>query len=208
MPFTAVTAYTDLLPRLQSRLVGTANMPELLTRELKDAGRAFCLRAEAWQAWLDPLNLVAGQVAYTLVLDDDYQATIQRVLQIRLNTEQAIAQGYHGTRQLEDLYRFDPPDTLTLCRTLTPGQAVTDGLEVKVALLPSLKSEYLPDWFFDRFADALIARVVWRLASQTQRPWSDPGLAQDARTEWERAVARTRSDLSTGYKTHQGLEPA
>ena len=63
-------------------------------------------------------------------------------------------------------------------------------IEARVVLLPNRKSESAPQWVLDIYGPALAAGALYRLASQTNKPWGNAELAAQSFVEWNNALNR------------------
>lgn len=195
--------YDELAGRVQFNCRGAEL--DVILPALRWATRLFCQRTEVWQVELDPINLVAEQVDYTIGTDN-WTASIVRIVEVRLRSDEEVASGATGAIVAGQFYTFTPPSTLTLNDQIEPHAAVTDGLVVKVILLPSLEAVELDSWLFNRYGEALIAKAVHDLKGQQDKPWSDPKGRDEWRYEYLRGIANARGDLARGFSIGEGLQ--
>ena len=195
----APVRYDELAPRVQQQCAGAESAVVLAA--LRRATRLFFQRTEAWQYELDPIDIVAEQASY--VLAPGRNAVILRVIEVRLLSEEEVSSGYEGSIAAGQFYRFTPPSTLELNDQLKPHAAVTDGLRVKVVMIPNMEPGDVDEQVFNRYGEAIIAKAIYDLKSESGKPWSGP--AQEYRTEYLRGISSARGDLARGFCVGEGL---
>jgi hypothetical protein len=143
----------------------------IIDQQLKRACRDFCYETEAWVDKLDAIDLVADQTEYRLL--PRWNGSVHRVLSVALNeTDGDYDSG------IIDLNNYYVQDEDTLVLNTTPTSSVTDGMKVKVCLVPPLDGTIdFPDWFLDRWGEGLISKAKFNLMSMPRKPWSDPASA-------------------------------
>lgn len=170
---------------------------------LRRAMRTFCERTELWQEELDPIDLVADQADYTLAYK--WLASIVRVLEVRLLSTEEVSAGSEGHIVALQFYEFTPPETLTLNDQIKPQAAVTDGMVVKVVLVPKWRVPEVPEWFIDQWAEPLCARAVWDLKGQASEAWYDPNGRQEWADIWNDGLNRAMGNVARGFGVGGGL---
>ena len=165
-------AYKTNLSDLYDYIVQEAKGVEQgqMLHALQQASREFCNDTEAWKETIDSHNLIADQNDYTL--DWDWCARIQRIHEVRWNTTAGIAAGNKGAVNSIDNYTFDLPDELSFITP--PSTSVTNGLEVDIIFVPTMQSCELPEWFMNRWAEALYASALSYLLGIPRTKWNDP----------------------------------
>ena len=201
MSVEAPVRYDELLRRVQQQCSGTEDVNVLPA--LRRATRLFFQRTEVWQYQLDPIDLVADTKDYTLSPDRD--AIILRVIEVRLLSDEEIASGYEGNITPGQFYTFTPPDVLTLNDQITPRSNVTDGLVVKVVLMPNLEPGEVDEVMFNRYGEGIIAKAIYDLKGEAGKPWSDPQGRMDFKFEYLRGIANARGDIARNYSVGEGL---
>lgn len=180
--------------------------PTVLMRQaLYSASREFCLRSQVWKETMDSIDLVAEQTAYALNVP--WEARIDKIAEVRQNTEAGVDAGIDGAEVIPKDYTFDPNEsggTLTL--EVAPQDSVTDGLDVDVVYVPHMgkKEEpgrhQLPQWLMNKYGEALAAKAMAQLMSMPARNWSNVTRAADHIKVYNRGISNARRDLLAGYK--------
>jgi hypothetical protein len=128
-----VTSYSQLLAFVLSRVPGAdSNIVNFLLKEL---GRRFCQRTEAFRDDLDPLAIVDYQQDYALT--NPYTAAIHRLLTVKVNSIEQPPDRYslyleRKLRWRSNAVPHDQSDRLLTCGTvgataIATWQAVTAG---------------------------------------------------------------------------------
>lgn len=201
MTMAAPIRYDELSRRVQQQCGGTelANVLPALRR----ATRLFFQRTECWQYQLDPIDIVAEKSQYSII--PDRAASVLRILEVRLLSSEEVASGYEGSITPGQFYEFTPPATLTLNDQIKPHSAVTDGLVVKVVLLPNMEASEVDEGVFNRYGEAIIAKAIYDLKGEINKPWSDPNGREEFKIEYNRGIAAARGDLARGFSVGEGL---
>ena len=137
---------------------------------------------------------------------DDVALTIQTALRVAMDSNVAFVRPiYDSSNDITKFVVFTHGGTVSY---LTAGSEGTDisgagymnGLtgtgvlsamiESQVVLLPELNTDTMPDWFLERFSDAIIGGAMWWLAKQTKMPWGDLQLAADGLIDYKRGLAQ------------------
>jgi len=167
-----------------------ACMEGQMLHALRQSSREFCDDTEAWKETLDPHNLVADQKAYTL--EWDWCARVQRIYEVRWNTDAGVTAGNKGAVQSLDNYAFDLPDTLSFI--VPPSTSVVNGLEADVIYVPTLQTCELPEWFLNRWAEALYSHAIQYLLSIPGTKWYNPVRAQMWQNKYDKYYQRAVSE--------------
>lgn len=177
-----ISNYSDLLPLVVPELPGC---PEpLILQSLRQAGRDLCGESEAWRDTIE-MNIVASQSDYVLV--PIWDAEIRRIIEVRVG----------GTTSAEispSLYEFTP-STNTLTLDSEPSAALTDGLVVKVALVPTLFANELAGWFMERWNEGVVAGCKAMLMLMPGKKWTNQPLSQKYLHDFAHSVALARHEI-------------
>ena len=87
------------------------------------------------------------------------------------------------------------------------GAGEGDIAQVKFSVYPKAGGESCPEWFVERFAEAITAGALHKLLSMTGRPWSDAQKAAIFGAEYTDAIAEA-SYRSLGSQLSGGSESA
>lgn len=201
MTMAAPIRYDELSRRVQQQCSGTELVNVLPA--LRRATRLFFQRTEVWRYRLDQVDLVAEQSSYSIV--PDRNAVVMRILEVRLLSSEEVASGFEGNVTPGQFYEFTPPSTLVLNDQIKPHAAVTGGLVVKAVLLPNMEAVEVDEQMFNRYGEAIIAKAVYDLKSEKDKPWTDYKGRDDFKIEYERGIASARGDLARGFSVGEGL---
>lgn len=179
-----------VLSDLYKFIIQEARVPQgFMLSALQQAARAFFDDTEVWKETLDPHRLVAEQRVYEL--EWDWCARVQRIEEVRWNTEDGVEAGNLGTLVSVKQYDFDQPDILTF--NTPPDTTVDQGLEVDVIYVPTLSCCEMPQWILNRWAEPIWAKALSTLLSMPRKAWSDPARANFWKNEYnkyqQRAIA-------------------
>lgn len=192
---TNISGYSDLLPYMAVDLPGNPAQAVMLNA-LRRAGRDFCETTEAWLIELDPINLVADQKSYTITIPNS--ATIYRIDEVRLNTEDGVDAGNDAIKQDSSTYEFIQPSTLKF--KTAPAASVTDGLEVDVIIVPPIDfQEDFDEWFMERWHEAILDGAMYLMLMQVKKPWSNPAGAAEYKMRFRTAMNRAKAERSKKY---------
>lgn len=87
---------------------------------------------------------------------------------------------------------------------LTGVATLAAKLDVHVVLAPQLASDVLPDWFLDRWGEAIADGAVMGLAaSSPAMPYFSRDVAMDARVAWFDAIGSALRERDTNYRTQK-----
>lgn len=198
-----IARYQDIIPKISPWLPQCDT--NFVLQQLREAGRVFCERSEAWEHDIVPVDLVEDQTDYTIV--PSWDARINRILEVRINTEDGVDNGDEGALQDEDSYEFILPSTLSF--TNAPSSSVTDGLDVKVSLVPEPDSDDVDESFLDRWEWGIRALALSKMLLMKKRPWSDPDNALDFKQQYLTALNKARLETGRKYKkTSRGFRLA
>ena len=189
-----ISRYQDIITKIAPWLPGCGQ--NFILQQLREAGRVFCERSDAWEHDIPSIDLVEDQEDYTLV--PSWDARIQRILEIRINTEEGVTNGDEGAIQDQDSYDFSPPDTLSFVSASSSD--VTDGLDVRVTLVPEPDSDDIDEWFLDRWEKGIRALALSEMLSMKNRPWSDIPLSAKFLMDYRNALNKAKAEIARKYK--------
>lgn len=203
-----ITDFTDLYEYAHAELPGC---PEpFFTQQILQAGRRFCEKSGIWRQDLDPTDLVDAQKEYTLspiAGAVTYDARIDHIVTVRQNTDDGVDAGDIGALINWRDYCFDASINQLEFRT-APTVDVTKGLEVMAVLVPHLSATDLPDWLLNRYAEALVAGAISRLALMPNKLWTSDKLAAAKNREWRNGISTAKADIASDYKLgSKGISP-
>lgn len=169
--------YTDYMARLIPDLPGCPQ--SIILQQLQQTMRDICLDTEAWMEESEAIDIVTGQVRYDLFPAFDYEVDIHRVLEVQVQ-ESTI---YPDRYKLIDQRYVELEDV--------PTANVTDGLVVKVVLVPTYTADRISPTFMNRYAKGIMAGCKSALQLQPKKPWSNPDLGIMNKKIYEDDVSRS-----------------
>lgn len=193
------TTFNDLLNLVLPEVPGCPTA--LAVQHLQMAARQFCADSEAWREKLDPINLVADDVTYTLT--PLYDAEVRRITDVWIRTAADVTAGNDGTLLTYDQYEFDPTGSvLTLDDAVEPQEAVTSGLVVKVVLVPYLVTNVdsivtqggISATFLNYWAEPIMARSKSTLMRMVRTAWANPQMAAVYQAEYLDGFSRAKTE--------------
>lgn len=80
----------------------------------------------------------------------------------------------------------------------TSNASVSPLLLVRCAFLPDVKATSIPTWFFDRYAESIVAGAIYMLSSlrgpiSSPNKWYNPDYAKVKQQEFERGISEAKS---------------
>jgi hypothetical protein len=139
---------------------------------IKRSARDFLQRSKIWTKKIE-IDLVADQESYTIAHNEN--ANIERILAVKIKPESSTSAWSKIAVSDEDLYEFIEPDILNFVDAdYAPSYALTDGMEVEVALRPTMNNADIPGWIVDRYGDGIAAGAKANLQAKPGKPWSNP----------------------------------
>lgn len=147
----------------------------LIDQRLKHAIRRYCIDTEAWKVTIDPVDLVASQQEYSVT--PNWDARIQRVAEVRVNSEAGVTNGDEGNVIHPTHYEFTAPKTLRFESSYIPSDSVTDGLVVDAILVPFIDEFEIDEEFLNRWYEPIMAWAMHDLMMMAAKKWTNPVLA-------------------------------
>jgi len=174
----------------------------LFNQHIIQAGRLFCEKSRVWREDLDSYDLEEDEKEYTLspIVDSvTYAARIEAIVEVRWNSEDGVTNGDDGTLQNWRTYGLNP-NTNVLTFETAPSDDVTDGLDVKVILVPHLDATDMNDWVLNLYAEPILAGALTTLKLIPKTEWYDPpGADRNARI-FRNGVAKAKADIARQYR--------
>jgi hypothetical protein len=78
------------------------------------------------------------------------------------------------------------------------GVSLAPAMLLHVAFRPHVHADVLPDWFIERWAEAIYSGAIAELARKPNRPYTDLDTAAYYRLEWKRGIIRAKDELTRG----------
>lgn len=194
-----MSSLTDLLPEVVPLMAGC---PEgAIMQALRIGCREFCKKTELWIEERS-FDLVEDQDEYSIY--SSWDANIMRLREVRINTTEGIANNRDGAVQNPASYEFKANRTLKFYQA--PTSSLTDGLEVKMSLAPSVtcndNDAFIDPEFLDQYYNGPKSYAIFYLKSQKGTRYYDPAGSQMWYTEWNKAVRDGRFDFINNTTTN------
>lgn len=196
-----IADFTELFKYAHAELPGCPSV--LFNQHVIQAGRAFCEKSRVWRENLDSYDLVDGTKAYTLtptVDSTEYAARLEAILEVRWNSEDGVSNGDSGLVQNWRTYGFNP-NTNVLTFETAPTEDVTDGLDIRVVLVPHLGATDINDWVLNLYAEPILACAMYTLKKIPKVDWADAGGSALAYRQFISGVSKARADVAREYRS-------
>lgn len=191
----AIKCYDGLWPHMVSELNGMEKFKPLGLQAVQKAAREFCRESERWRETLHSQNLTVDITNYTV--DWNYNARIDRIEEVRWNTEDGIDAGNKGVVRPRAEWTYSPPETLDFITA--PVASVTNGLEIDVVLVPHLDSCDIAEWFLNRYAEPIIGWAMHFLMSMQGKMWTNPQRARQYMDDYHRGLTAAQAEKSRAF---------
>lgn len=182
-----------------SRYAHSAPIP-LAEHALNRAAREFMRRTRAWMLWLEPeINSTSREFFIPLPVRTD----LVRIEQATIGANPVPVQSYRlersdWTRHSGGSIAVVSGDLLSF--TLTGVNAnPSEPVQIQASLMPSVRSEGLPDELAARFREAIAAGAIADLLLTPNTKFFSPDLAAVFRSDFERWVNSHCVDAFRGH---------
>ena len=180
-----IVQLSDYVSEIIADLPGCTTIQAL--KGLRKALRDFQDETEIWTEDLDPIDIVKDQVQYTLT--PSYDASVHRILEVKIDGS-VIAPDKYELILDDDTIEF----ILELSEDITPVAAITDGLEVKVVLRSFIKTDDIPEYFFDRWGEAVILKAKSDLMLSPKKPYTNPQMGMKYLNDYKDRCAKAQRE--------------
>ena len=147
----------QFIPSVIDKLPATPLKGQVI-RALRDAAQRFCFETEVWKEPLAAIDLVAGQVSYTLTTD--WQAEIRRIHKVWVKTAEDITAGRLGSEHDCSKDTYTPSTAIYRFYTAPASAALADGLVIEIVLVPNLQTDEMPEWITGLYGNAFIYGAI------------------------------------------------
>lgn len=169
--------------------------PDLVAEdEIRNAAEEFLAETNAWRIWTDPVDTVAGQKEYTLVVPE--HTRVLKLLAAVLNGE-PISVDLTSPADRDAHFKLSMPEFgVVQFGASVPG----DDLPLTVNVSLSLKTSAigLPDELFDHYRMAISEGAISRLCMASDKPYTNPARAGAARGRFEAFIASAKYKAARG----------
>lgn len=152
---------------------------------LREAGRSFCQKTEAWRETV-LVDAVADQTDY--LVEFSGATVVARVLSVEVN-ESAVS---------SDAYAYEPDGTLEL--DTAPEVDEGDEIEVAVVVVPRVNQDEISRDIISRWGDAITAGAVARLARSPKKPYSNNDVYVISMAVFNDGVTRAKQERTRARK--------
>ena len=164
---------------------------EIVDRELAITASDFFARTHLWREDLSPQNTVVDQSHYDIT---DF-TTIESVLWAKVDNIDLV----HTDDRLinpEYLNRKGKPTHFWIDKEseirLYPIPDAVFSLDVRLVLKPKRNAPGVPDFVYQRWADAFVSGAIYRIARTPNKEWTNPEQAALHKNLYEQAVTNAR----------------
>ena len=163
----------------------------ILLQHLKEAFRQFSGAAENWIEKCEDIDVVADQQDYTIPITPT-ETIVKRIREVKYNGAVVPTNQYDLVNNITFRWRTD----------YIPTEAVTDGLDIEVAMIPELDSDYTDGTYFARWFDAIKSRAFYTLMMMPRKEWTQPDKAgiynQEYKTKLTEAIRERYTENKAG----------
>jgi hypothetical protein len=194
--------YSDLLDEVLPNLAADPSDP-VTEHAIKRAAIQFCEGSWVWKHLPDPLDVEAGEAAYTIEIPSgsDVAAVIgveydgQPIDQKSVDWLNANHPGWR-TQTGTPKY-FTQVDTEQIILAPVPESTLTGALVLTLALAPSQSSTGFPKWISNQYIYAIADGALAKLMTMPNKGWTDVPTGLDRRVSFDAAVAGARATAVT-----------
>ena len=162
--------------------------PEPLVLEIvRDIAIDFCHETQLWQVDLDSQNIVQDEDTYELDGEQPSNTEIDAVVKVEVDdNEQNPETQYTVSKDLEVVFET------------APGQDITAGLDVRVALKPSLSATTVDTQLFKDWYRTWAFGVMGTLMVMPGKAWSNPALGTEYLAKYRDGVIKGAVENTRG----------
>jgi len=185
----------DMIPYVLPDVPGASE--GIIRMRLREAMRKFCREAEIWHESIE-LDSVADQAAYDVNVS--YDAYIKRIVHVKIRTADTTAFDNVERIHPSKFKLNDDADGIVFYSGYEPTTSLTDGIEVKVALMPNPTIESFSGVLMDRYGEGIYAYAKYRLQRVKRTPYYDPEAARENYTEYQGTLQNAIKERYTENK--------
>jgi hypothetical protein len=201
-----ITAYNDLLPLVMQHVPGCES--PLILQHIQQSVRRFCHKGESYTEKLQPIDLIEDKIEY--LITPSFDCELRRILEVWIRTANDVTNDADGHRLFErDDYTFIRPNILKLNDGYKPKEDVTDGLVVKVMIVPYLTEaggNAISEDFLNMWSEPIVAGALASLMLIPRTRWMNLDLARYWEGKFIEGVTDAKAALSMeGLVQPEGL---
>lgn len=187
----------------------------VIIQQARFAAIEFCKRTKVWVADHAAINVLADTASYALI-----PPVANTIIVVPLNvfydtkelkpkTREWLTERYGKWKDVAgepSYFLCDNPRSLILVPK--PTAALTAGLNLQVALKPTVTATDMDDDVYEDHFEDIVTGAKWRLFAMAGRPWSDKGLAEAHKTMFEDAIAKANLRAAKAFSRARLRSPA
>ncbi len=187
-----------------------------------EACRKFCWESLLWREQVDPVSVVASQALYDLKADAivllDTSTKVNAVadivslehielskIDLETTSERYLDENERGWRQHVESRprRFIMDYRRRLQLVYKPTQAIADGLDMWLTLMPLRSSALIEQFIFDDYRLAIENGAMAYMLEMPGVPWNNPNGALFYWNKWDMYMEDATDRKTSGYTDHQ-----
>jgi len=184
--------------------------------------RKFCWESLLWREQIDPVSVVANQALYDLTADSivllDTSTIVNTIanvvssehvelsnIDLETTSERYLDENERGWRHNTESRprRFMMDNKRQLQLVYTPTQAITDGLDIWLTLMPLRSSTLIEQFIYDDYRLAIENGTLASMLEMPGVPWNNPDGALFYWNKWDMYMDDATDRKTSGYTDHQ-----
>lgn len=215
----AGTAITTIYDYVDDYVDGASDETSILNRAILSTARVFCRQSHLWKETLPDITVVADTAGYTLTAPTNYgdAVEIDGLDEVQYKEDGMDDDQYAPltikSREYLDAYEknwewrtapqpeacfYDHLDG-KIYLTPTPDTGSTDGLVVRLWLMPHYTATEIPPFLFTKYIDQLARGTAGRMMQMTNQRWSNPELGDAYWHKFLRDCQNAQRDQDRGF---------
>jgi hypothetical protein len=192
----------QLIPSVVDKLPAAPLRGQVI-RALREAAQRFCFETETWKEPLDPIDLVASQLEYTL--STPWQAEIRRIHSIYIKTAADVTAGRLGQWHDPSYDTYTPSTGVYRFDSAPSGSAITNGMVITVVLVPNLQTDELPESLIGLYGSAFMYGAIADMCMHKGAgPMYDPETAKLYNNKWEKMKNNVMAEV---FRQNMNVSP-
>lgn len=187
-------------------LVDVAGVPQpVALNAIRNAAIEFCEKSGVWVADADPLSSIANVAAYQFEPENSTEVVgvvqawyngvkITQVTAAHLDDELSSGSSqflagipWADQKGVPEHYLIERPDEFILAPY--PTEAIPGAIKMKVSLKPSRTATSMERWVLDKYFETLAHGAKGKLFAMPMKPWSNSGLSDYHKSEFDHGIA-------------------
>ena len=202
----ATVAYNSWYNEVLPEVPGCA-LPAIAENAIRNAAIEFCERSHFHIYNHPAINAVAATATYAFV--PPANTLVVKVLQAFYNKKEIFPMtpdeldSMYTTTDWRDRtgtpFYFTQDDELNIRLVPYPNASLTGALKLRVSLKPTRASTTIEARIYEEYLEAIKAGALFRLKSQTSKPYSDPTGAANNLALFNMGIDNARDRASRGF---------